>query len=194
MNEVPKSEIANYLETLRSDIRGLYSDADALTMAGMNDIEELDTLVKTLQPDANGNWHVPRNSAEFLRKISASRDLAAQSTKELDDGNLIVAAMLALAGQKALSSAAGNLLGIALGKERKNLSLRGKRGAAKRHKPMAELKAWAVSLYNPAEWASANQAAHKLQDKVIAHGRTIGAYLTEENAQRTIAEWFRKSV
>lgn len=70
----------------------------------------------------------------------------------------------------------------------------GKDGAQKRHAPMATLRSWAIEEYKAGEWKSANQAAHALKDSVIRHGRTIGAHLSEENAQRTIAEWIRKSV
>lgn len=69
----------------------------------------------------------------------------------------------------------------------------GRKGAAKRHAQMAKLRSWAIQQYKAGEWKSANQAAHSLKASVIEHGRTIGACLTEENAQRTIAEWFRKS-
>lgn len=70
----------------------------------------------------------------------------------------------------------------------------GKAGAIKRHAPMTTLREWAVKKYQAGKWSSANQAAHDLKICVIEHGRTIGAHLSEENAQRTIAEWFRKSV
>jgi len=70
----------------------------------------------------------------------------------------------------------------------------GKAGARKRHAPMAELREWAIKKYKVGKWPSANQAAHDLQDCVIEHGRTIGAALSKANAQRTIAEWLRKSV
>jgi len=70
----------------------------------------------------------------------------------------------------------------------------GKAGAEKRHLPMHELRVWAVEKYRAGKWPSANQAAHDLQDCIIKHGRTIGANLTKANAQRTIAEWLRKSV
>ncbi len=70
----------------------------------------------------------------------------------------------------------------------------GRRGAQKRHAPMATLREWAVEKYKAGEWKSANQAAHALKESVIEHGRGIGAHLSEENAQRTIAEWFRMSV
>ncbi len=72
----------------------------------------------------------------------------------------------------------------------------GRDGAQKRHAPMTALRSWAIEQYQyrAAEWQSANQAAHALKECVIEHGRTINAHLSKENAQRTIAEWFRKSV
>lgn len=78
--------------------------------------------------------------------------------------------------------------------EQCNFSAMGKAGAQKRHAPMAALRSWAIERYQVGDWQSANQAAHALKDSVIEHGRTISAHLSEENAQRTIAEWFRKSV
>lgn len=69
----------------------------------------------------------------------------------------------------------------------------GEAGAKKRHAQMAALKEWAINLYKSESWPSANQAAHALARRIIDHGRTIGAELSEQNAQRTIAEWFRKS-
>lgn len=70
----------------------------------------------------------------------------------------------------------------------------GVKGAAKRYEPMATLRSWAIEKYQGGEWQSANQAAHTLKESILKHGRTINAHLSEENAQRTIAEWFRKSV
>ncbi len=70
----------------------------------------------------------------------------------------------------------------------------GTAGAKKRHAPMAELRKWAVEQYRKGTWRSANQAAHVLKAAIIAHGRSINAHLSEENAQRTIADWFRASV
>jgi len=75
-----------------------------------------------------------------------------------------------------------------------NFSAIGKAGAEKRHASMAILRSWAIEKYRAREWKSANQAAHSLKESVIKHGRTINAHLTEENAQRTIAKWFSKSV
>lgn len=73
------------------------------------------------------------------------------------------------------------------------LSENGRIGAEKRHAPMTELRSWAIEKYRADNWPSANAAAHALKDAVIAHGNTINAHLSKENAQRTIAEWFRKS-
>jgi len=78
--------------------------------------------------------------------------------------------------------------------EKINFSAMGKAGAKKRHAPTAALRLWAIERYQPDEWQSANQAAHSLKKSIIEHGRTINAHLSEENAQRTIADWFRKSV
>jgi hypothetical protein len=75
-----------------------------------------------------------------------------------------------------------------------DFSALGAKGAAKRHAPMKQLEAYAVSLYDPNEWKSANQAAHALQVKIMEYGRLINAPLTPSNAQRTIAEWFRKNL
>lgn len=68
----------------------------------------------------------------------------------------------------------------------------GKTGAEKRWAPMRELEKWTVDLYKIGSWPSANKAAHDLREKVIAHGRTIGAVLSDENAQRTIAAWINE--
>lgn len=74
-----------------------------------------------------------------------------------------------------------------------NFSEIGKNGAKKRHASMNKLRDWAVVKYRAGTWPSANQAAHELKDSVIQHGRTIGANLEPQNAQRTIANWFRRS-
>lgn len=73
------------------------------------------------------------------------------------------------------------------------LSESGKAGSDKRHAPMRILKDWTLNQYQSGSWPSANKASHDLKEKVLAHGRTIGAHLSIENAQRTIAEWIRKS-
>jgi hypothetical protein len=75
-----------------------------------------------------------------------------------------------------------------------DFSTLGKAGAAKRHASMAALREWGTAQYRSKTWQSANQAAHELKESIVKHGRSIGAHLTEQNAQRTIAEWFRKSV
>lgn len=79
-------------------------------------------------------------------------------------------------------------------KKRTQAKTAGKNGASKRHQPMDELKRYAVGLYKQKKWNSANEAAFELQQQIINHGKTINANLKPSNAQRTIAEWFRKSV
>jgi len=82
--------------------------------------------------------------------------------------------------------------------ERDKLSQYGRSGGAKRHAAMNELRDWTIEQYQAGEWVakkqSANKAAHDLKAKVLAHGRKIEAHLSEANAQRTIADWIRKSV
>lgn len=75
-----------------------------------------------------------------------------------------------------------------------NAKAAGEAGAMVRHEPMRKLREWSVAKYKSGNFQSANQAAHQLKQEILQHGRNISAVLTEENAQRTIAEWFRKSV
>ena len=70
----------------------------------------------------------------------------------------------------------------------------GQHGAKIRHEPMAKLKKWALEKYKSGKYPSANAAAFEIKEEVLAYGRTIGANLTPPNAQRTIADWIRKSV
>lgn len=70
----------------------------------------------------------------------------------------------------------------------------GRKGSEARHKPMRELRAWAVARYQERKWPTANAAATELEQMIVEHGHTIGATLSKSNARRTIAEWFRKSV
>jgi hypothetical protein len=58
---------------------------------------------------------------------------------------------------------------------------------------MVELKDWALQKYKEGSWRSANQAACELMPDVLAQSQKIGANLMKSNAQRTIAEWIRKS-
>lgn len=69
----------------------------------------------------------------------------------------------------------------------------GSSGAKKRWENMGLLREWVIDEYRNGTWQSANQAAHALRDRTMEKGRTFGAVLTSENAQRTIAEWIRKA-
>lgn len=73
-----------------------------------------------------------------------------------------------------------------------NFSMLGAQGAKIKHKPMYQLRDWALERYRSRGWKSASDAAYTLVEEVIAHGRTINATLLPSNAQRTIAEWFRR--
>lgn len=92
-------------------------------------------------------------------------------------------------------------LGVVLGADSENkinddvkrlFSAMGKKGASARYAPNAALKEWVISRYQEGSYPSANKAASALKEAAIAHGRTIGAVISEENAQRTFAEWIRK--
>lgn len=68
----------------------------------------------------------------------------------------------------------------------------GKKGADKAHATRRKLREWAIARYQAQRWNSPNQAAHSLTEEVMAYGRTINAHLMPSNAQRTLAEWFRR--
>lgn len=65
------------------------------------------------------------------------------------------------------------------------------KGVEKRHAKNRRLREFAVNLYHAGRWASANDAANQLKRAVMNEAEKIGARLSESNAQRTIAEWFR---
>ncbi|HXU93177.1 MAG TPA: hypothetical protein VFP33_05920 [Gallionella sp.] len=69
----------------------------------------------------------------------------------------------------------------------------GKAGAQIRHAKTRELKEWTLQKYKAKTWKSANQAASELMSEVLEYSQKIGANLSKSNAQRTIAEWIRKS-
>ena len=91
------------------------------------------------------------------------------------------------------------LKGVSLTNEEKaasrcvNFASLGRAGAQKRHAPMLALRSWAIARRAEGKINSANRDAHRLKDAITAHGISIGAFLSKDNAQRTIAEWFRKS-
>jgi len=71
-------------------------------------------------------------------------------------------------------------------------SMIGKKGSDKRNMPRRQLRTIALDLYKKGQWSSANQAAYQLKDRIIDEGKKLGLNIIEQNAQRTIAEWFRK--
>lgn len=106
---------------------------------------------------------------------------------------LLLAYQALFFSQKILDDASGNFVERP-GFEKVNFSELGKAGAKKRHQKMSDLKVWTVDKWKRGNWSSANAAAFEISDEVISYGRSIGAHLTPSNAQRTIAEWIRKSV
>lgn len=75
---------------------------------------------------------------------------------------------------------------------RVNFAMLGAKGGRAKAEKMKKLEKWAISRYTSLSWKSANHAAHSLADEITAYGRTINAELSPSNAQRTIAEWFRR--
>lgn len=76
---------------------------------------------------------------------------------------------------------------------KRHASENGKAGADKKFAPLRKLKEWTILEYQAGSWPSANKAAHELQKRVLEKGRSMNVNLSEENAQRTIAEWIRNS-
>lgn len=144
---------------------------------------------------ANEAWEAASWQDRFFAiafRCSIENINADASEKELIDalcfGNWAIGFVDGLPGDKTDPSVCASCL------IKQHTSEIGKTGALKRHAPMVALRSWAIEKFREGDWKSANQAAHSLKESVILHGRTIGACLSEENAQRTIAEWFRKSV
>lgn len=73
------------------------------------------------------------------------------------------------------------------------LSSNGKKGAEAAHAKRKALQEWALNLYGGTTWISAAAAARSLKNEIVAHGKKMGVSLTEDNALRTITEWFREA-
>lgn len=68
----------------------------------------------------------------------------------------------------------------------------GKRGAAKRHQPLAELRSFAEERYRAKRWHSAAEAARKLLPEVTAYAKVLNAKpFTDANAVNTLTKWLR---
>jgi hypothetical protein len=65
------------------------------------------------------------------------------------------------------------------------------KGVEKRHAKNRQLREFAVEKYRAGHWMSANDAANQLKRAVMDEAERIGTRLSDSNAQRTIAEWFR---
>lgn len=69
----------------------------------------------------------------------------------------------------------------------------GRKGAhaKKINSKMAELKKFAVNLYQEKTWNSPHEAANSIASKVLIKASEIGAKLSNDRAPKTLAEWFR---
>lgn len=73
------------------------------------------------------------------------------------------------------------------------LSSNGKKGADASHANKRALREWALDLYGETTWISAAAAAKSLKSKIVDHGKKLGVRLSEDNAERTITQWFREA-
>jgi len=207
--DVPRSEITPKIEAARA-IQSAYESLHSV----VPDKESADDLFNSFMEgiwtneDASGDFEVesytsllnesPNYAGDhfFLYVLGIACTYSVESIREYESGNINIA--WSLSGDALYWS--GMLCGYSSAITNKDevarelASAYGKAGSIKRHEPMKNLKVWAIEKYKAGVWKSCNQAAYALKDDVIKYGRTIGAYLTDENAQRTIAEWFRKSV
>lgn len=68
----------------------------------------------------------------------------------------------------------------------------GRKGATAAHAMTNELKRFAIQLYQERNWISPNAAAKALVERIQEEAVRIGARkLVEDNAVRTVADWFR---
>lgn len=73
------------------------------------------------------------------------------------------------------------------------LSSNGKKGADASHAKKRALREWALGLYGENTWISSAAAAKSLKSKIVDHGKKLGVRLSEDNAERTITQWFREA-
>lgn len=208
-SDVPRHERTPKIEAARA-IQSAYESLQSVVTDKKSADDLFDSFMESLwtNEDASGDFEVesyttllnesPNDAGDhfFLWGMGIACAYSVESIREYESGNINIAWSLSADARYW----AGMLSGYSAATSNKDeiakelASKYGKSGSYKRHEPMRNLKAWAIQKYQGGAWNSANKAAHDLKALVIAHGRTIGAVLTEENAQRTIAEWFRKSV
>jgi hypothetical protein len=92
----------------------------------------------------------------------------------------VMSGYLGLTYLRELRSREPNPNPVAKGARLVDFSLLGKSGAEKRHAPRGRLMQYAVDLYkkgpdNGEPWTSPNDAAYRLKDLVVAHGRTMAS-------------------
>lgn len=181
LTSIEKEDLEN-LEALTYHAVASYAERIGVSPARL--LKELDIFDNFPKPD-NALWFIGEDDRLGMHAITAmSYACSFRDQYPIDKWELMEWA-----------SATSYLLGaLSIPMGAFNPVVLGRMGAKKRHAPMAALRLWAIDKYRAGQWVSANQAAHSLKNSIVEHGRTIGAILSEENAQRTIAEWIRKSV
>ena len=181
---------------------------DVLTAENSNIVDALKSLIEDWDdeaPEDDPNERKEGKNYEFFAVLALI--LVADSQKWTSEyrsttlaGESAIQAMDAVCHAEHLQRKAGFkecLLRYKADEEKSNLkkihSERGTKGAIKRHEPMRLLKQWAILEFKKGDWekkkGSANKAACDLKDRVMAHGKTIEANLSPQNAQGTIASW-----
>lgn len=171
-------------------IRG--ADRLGLDLTEIGSIERLLTISNGAS-DSDGSQNEAWESASWTERIFAIafRCSADDHHGDADDelieslclGNWAIGFIDGLPGEKPAAEVCVSCL------IKQHSSAIGKIGGIKRHAANVKLREWSIEQYRAGTWKSANKAAYDLKEKVMAHGRTIGAHLTEENAQDTIAKW-----
>ena len=161
------------------------------------DLTDIDTIERLLEisngtTDGDVNQNMAWERASWIERIFAFAFRCVNDIKDADDDELITALCFGnwsigfidgLPGEKPAAEVCVSCL------IKQHSSAIGKIGGIKRHAANVKLREWTIEQYRAGTWKSANKAAYDLKEKVMAHGRTIGAHLTEENAQDTIAKW-----
>jgi hypothetical protein len=184
--EIKQKEIQRLIEKFNLDLEIIVElFADALVI--IDDAMELpDDL---LNPDRD-SFDV---SCAFISKMQKSTHLhTSQKIYSIDELRELSQIELLLQLSRARNSKIKSMLTGIIKEQTTHAKRNGKKGSTVRHAPTNELKAWMLQRYSEGKWPSANKAAYDLKEIVITHGKTINAHLTEENAQRTIAEWINE--
>lgn len=158
------------------NVKPLLSGAEQLAAFGLWLIED-DMLC--CGPDGEADWDARRINPHGIPELDVL-DHKAEC--------LLLAYQALSAAHELLQGKPAAMVDAKKGADFFDFSVIGRKGAISRHAPMKALKEFALAQYSAGTWTSVDKAAKALTDRVVAHGRTIGATLTT-NAPRTIAKW-----